>query len=165
MGLKPELHHLCGVLYDVYDIDLGQRSPGSACIGLYPSCGEPKWPSVAMELSRDCALTVMEEKAKWWFTASEGAVKIVLLVKLDKNLNEVLVQRLSGPSFTLLSRYVLGLGGTAIRLGQQMRIRLILKDPAAYRRTTAQSVSMRSRSWSSYLVVGCRAVPSSWSYG
>jgi hypothetical protein len=103
VGTAPESRFSSGDRYLSLNLEGEPRAYGESSYSMHP--GDPyqrrevqgwPWPSVTIEAGVDYPLDLMREKAKWWITASDGAVKVVLLVKVDKQAGAVHIELWKG---------------------------------------------------------------------
>lgn len=103
VGLGSEVEYESGTGYRVLELNGGEavRSRGEAFVHMRPKNPQSNledagdWPTVAIEASRDCPYELMKKKGEWWLRESRGAVKMVLLVKFDKEAGKILIDLMS----------------------------------------------------------------------
>ncbi|KAB5531294.1 hypothetical protein GE09DRAFT_381741 [Coniochaeta sp. 2T2.1] len=72
----------------------GDGGEGDSCGGPKPARkGKGAWPTLVVEAGDSESLGALRDDMRWWFSASEHQVKIVLLAKFDHLLQRIIIER------------------------------------------------------------------------
>ena len=72
----------------------GDGGEGDSCGGPIPARNHKlAWPTLVVEAGDSESLTALRDDMRWWFTASDHQVKIVLLSKFDHQRQQIIIER------------------------------------------------------------------------
>lgn len=72
----------------------GDGGEGDSCGGPKPARNHPvAWPTLVIEAGDSESLTALRDDMRWWFTASDHQVKIVLLSKFNHQRQQIIIER------------------------------------------------------------------------
>ncbi|KAL7819014.1 hypothetical protein V8C26DRAFT_395669 [Trichoderma gracile] len=110
----------------------GDGSEGDSCGGPKPARNHKlAWPTLVVEAGDSESLTALRDDMRWWFTASDHQVKIVLLSKFDHQHQQIIIERWEEDSQThpgaTTTRRAAAVGAVQPVLRQRITI---TRDPA-----------------------------------
>ncbi|KAL7807256.1 hypothetical protein V8C26DRAFT_415244 [Trichoderma gracile] len=111
----------------------GDGGEGDSSGGPRPErSGKDAWPTLLIEAGDSESLLALRDDMRWWFSASDHQVKIVLLAKFDHRLQQIIIERWEEEAATrpgaTMTRRAATVGASQPVLQQSITI---TRDPAA----------------------------------